>query len=371
MSFTAGIICVLLAAGAGAPSDEPRWSDEPDLKPGVEGPFGSAQDRPAARASSPKLSFDALPEPPKASDDARVKRFLGALAGGVVGLGASMALMPLGDNTGCFGGPCVSALQGFLGILAPLLTVGGAWLGYEVLGGDGGLVTPVLALPPAILLALGLLSVAGAQDASTAVALLPMLVASGAFLVGGAAFSLDLRSRQLERLGAAASWGRAGAGRVAVTALVTMLAVGGAAGMSALLFALGQYSALGFVLVLAGASAGTLAAAAAAWGVHRALDGRGTFGAALLGLGIGWATTFLGVALYALSQGGFSTTFSPLRNTSGTILFVELVAASAVFLPVLALEWSHTNAVEGSLPKFSLSAAPIPQGGMVAAAVRF
>lgn len=357
VSFTAGIVCLLLASGGGG--TDPIWSDEPT----------ASELKPASKAAA--MSFDALPEPPKASDDARVKRFLGALAGGVVGLGGSMALMPLG-NGGCFGGPCVSFVHGLVGLFAPLLSLGGAWLGYELLGGDGGLLTPVLALPPAILIALGLLSIAGAQDANTALALAPFLVASGAFLVGGAALSLDSRSRQLERLGAAASWGKAAAGRVAVTSLVTAVSVLAAAGFSVLLFAVGQYSALGLVLTTVGALAGTFGAAAAAWGVHRGMDGRGTFGSALVGLGIAWLTTFAGLGLYALSQssGGFPG-FNPLRNTSGTILFAELVVASATFLPVLALEWSHTNAVEASMPKFSFSAAPLPQGGMVAAAVRF
>ena len=357
MSFTAGIVLLLLA-NPGA--EDPVWSDEPtasELKPD------------SAKTTPPAMRFDALPEPPKASDDARVKRFLGALAGGVVGLGGAMALMPLGDG-GCFGGPCVSFVHGLVGIFAPLLSLGGAWLGYELMGGDGGLFTPAIALPPAILIALGLLSIAGAQDATSAISLMPFLIASGAFLVGGSALALDLRSRQLEGLGAAASWGKAGAGRVAVTTLVTMLSVAGAVAFSALLYALGGYGALSAVFVVAGAAAGTFGAAAAAWGVHRAMDGRGSFGATLGAFGLGWLAVLGGTGLYALSQGGFSR-FSPLRSTSGTILFVELVAASAVFLPVLALEWSHTNAVEASLPKFSFSAAPTPQGGMVAAAMRF
>lgn len=358
VSFTAGIVLLLLAnPGAG----DPVWSDEPTA---------SERQLTPSKTNTPAMNFDALPAPPKASEDARVKRFLGALAGGVVGLGGSMALMPLGDASGCFGGPCVSFVHGLVGVFAPLLSLGGAWLGYEIMGGDGGLFTPAIALPPAILIALGLLSIAGAQDATTALSLMPFLIASGAFLVGGSALALDLRSRQLEGLGAAASWGKAGAGRVAVTSLVTMLSVAGAVAFSGLLYALGGYGALSAVFVVAGAAAGTFGAAAAAWGVHRAMEGRGSFGATLGAFGIGWLAVLGGTGLYALSQGGFST-FSPLRSTSGTILFVELVAASAVFLPVLALEWSHTNAVEASLPKFSFSAAPTPQGGMVAAAMRF
>ena len=137
MSLTAGIVLLLLVnSGDG----DPAWSDEPTA---------SERQLTPSKASTPAMSFDALPAPPKASDDARVKRFLGALAGGVVGLGGAMALMPLGDATGCFGGPCVSFLHGLVGVFAPLLSLGGAWLGYEIMGGDGGLLTPAIALPPA------------------------------------------------------------------------------------------------------------------------------------------------------------------------------------------------------------------------------
>ena len=316
MSFTAGLVVLLFAAGG---ADEPRWSDEPT----------PTELTPTPKRATPQLNFDALPEPPKVADDARVKRFLGAFAGGVVGLGAAVALMPLGDGTGCFGGPCVSFVHGLVGVFAPLLSLGGAWLGYQLTGGDGGLFTPSAALVPAILLALGLSSIAGAQDSNSALSLMPFLIASGAFLAGFSALSLDTRSRQLEHLGAAASWGKAGGGRVAITALVALFAAGGAVGMSVLLFALGQYSALGLVLGTVGAAAGTLGAASAAWGVHRAMDGRGSFGSALAGFGIGWLTTFAGLGLFALTQsaGSFSPFGSPVRNTASTILFVELVAA--------------------------------------------
>lgn len=344
----------------GAPT-EPKWSDEPaahDLKPlnAKAGPPGA-------------VNFDALPALPKTSDDARVKRFLGALTGGVVGLGASLALMPLGDGTGCFGGPCVSFVHGLVGTFAPLLALGGAWLGFELMGGDGGLLTPSLALGPALLVALALLSVARDMDSNTALSLMPYLIASGAFLAGGAALALDLRARQLSLLGGAAGWAKAPPGRVALTALVTALTATATGFVTALLVAVAQFSALGPILGIISAATGTLGVAAAGWGVHRAMGGRGTFLSALAGLGVGWVVTLAGAGLYALSQGGF--TFSPIRNTSGVVMLVELGIASAVFAPTLALEWSHSNAIEASLPTFSFSAAPINQGGMVAASMRF
>ena len=50
---------------------------------------------------------------------------------------------------------------------------------------------------------------------------------------------------------------------------------------------------------------------------------------------------------------------------------VGLGAMAGLFVPLLALEWSHTNALEASLPKFVFSAAPTPNGGMVGASMRF
>lgn len=355
MSLTAAVFCLALSLGAADP-----------------GPTETqAADAPSAKAAPNKLTtFDELKPLPQTSDDARIKRFIGAFTGGVVVLGATLALMPLGDAVGCFGGPCVTFLHGMVGLFAPLLAVGGAWLGYTLMGGDGGLLAPTIALAPALLIALALLSVAKETNANTALSLMPYAITAGVFLSGGAALALDLRSRQLARLGAAASWGSAPAGRVAVTALVTGLAGGGAAVVSGILFALGSFSALGSILLIAAAAAGSVGVAAAGWGVHRAMGGRGTFLAALSGLGIGWLVTLGGGVLFALAQNSF-TAFSPIRNTAGGLLLAELGVASAVFAPTLALEFSHTNAVEASLPSFTFGASPITQGGMVSAGMRF
>ena len=361
MTLTATLIFLALGAGSvGEDPSEPKWSDEPtatDLKPSpLKTPAGA-------------VTFDALPPVPHTSDDARVKRFLGALSGGVVGLGASLALMPLGDAVGCFGGPCVSFLHGLIGTFAPRLALGGAWLGFELLGGDGGLVTPSIALAPAVLLALALLSVARDADANTALALMPYLITSGLFLAGGAALALDLRARQLSSLGGASGWATASPGRVALSVLVTALAGTGAGLVSVLLSLLANFTVIGPILAVVGAVTGTVGTAAAAWGVHRAMNGRGSFLSALSGLGLAWVVAFAGAGLFALAQGGFA--FSPVRNTAGVLLVTELSIASAVLAPTLALEWSHTNAIEASLPTFSFGAAPTPQGGMLSAGMRF
>lgn len=350
MSLTAAVFCLWVSLGAAESASTDSAS--------------------AVTAPTDKLTnFDALPPLPQTSDDARVKRFLGAFTGGVVGLAASLSLMPLGDTAGCFGGPCVSFLHGMVGLFAPLLSIGGAWLGYTLMGGDGGLLTPTIALAPAILIALALLTAAKETDATTALRMMPYVVTAGAFLSGGAALALELRSRQLARLGAAASWGSAPAGRVAITSLVTVLAGGGAAAISGLLFALGSFTALGPILLIVAAAAGSVGVAAAGWGVHHAMGGRGSFLSALAGLGIGWLVTLGGGALFAVSQN--FTTFAPVQNTAGTILLAELGVASAAFAPALALEFSHTEAIEASLPSFTIGASPLSQGGMISAGMRF
>ncbi|HEY1087406.1 MAG TPA: hypothetical protein VGE37_06920, partial [Archangium sp.] len=83
----------------------------------------------------------------------------------------------------------------------------------------------------------------------------------------------------------------------------------------------------------------------------------------------GWLFTGAGLALFALSQGSFN--FSAIRSTAGSVMFAELAIIAGMFAPVLALELSHTAAVEAGLPKIQFSAAPIRDGGMVGASMRF
>jgi hypothetical protein len=326
---------------------------------------------PTTTAAPPDaVNFDALPELPRVSDDARVKRFLGALAGGVVGLGATLAFMPLADVP-CFGfglSGCVSAGQGILGTVAPLVSAVGALVGFNLMGGEGGFVTPFASVVPAALAALLLSNIARDAGAEASLALVPYLIASGVFLVGGSALALDLRARQLGELGGAAGWAQAPAGRVGVISLVGTLTIAASTALTVLTAALCRDPACMAIPVTVGASL-LVASAASVWGVHRAMGGRGSFLSALLAMGAGTAATFGGVGLFLLSQS--STTFGGPRNTASTILAFELGAICALFLPALALEWSHANTVRASLPSFSFSAAPTPSGAMVAGAMRF
>ncbi len=316
--------------------------------------------------------FDALPPQPQVSDDARVQRFLGAFAGGVVGLAAGLSLMPLGDASAfCFpAGSCVSAVHGMFGAFAPLLSLTGAFLGYQLMGGSGSLLTTAVAMAPAVLIALTLLSIAAEAGASTALEFAPYMVGAGVFLAAGAALSLDLRAQQLNSLGGASSWGGASAGRVALTSLVSLLTVGSSVALTALTAALCRSAECVALPVTVGAVL-SLAAAASVFGVHRALNGRGNFAAVLLGMGTALAVSGAATGLFITAQGGFGGAFSPVRSTSATVLLLELAFISGIFFPMLALEWSHSANVKSALPSFTMGAAPLREGGMVSAALRF
>lgn len=353
----------------------------------------SATDKPAVTTlvmDPPAANHAALfdQEPPQApspsmAEDGRLKRFLGALSGGVVGLAAGLALMPAGDaTTFCGVGPfappggCVGGFHIMSGILAPLLSVTGAFLGYQLMGGEGSLLTAAAAMVPAVLVAMTLLAVAAEAGAMTTLELAPYFVASSAVLVGGAALALDLRGSQLSQLGGAASWGGAASGRVGLSSLVSLLTVGASVAGTTLV-GVATCSGAGspaFCVPFSaavGAGLGALSALAV-YGVHQALGGRGTLTAAMLGMGVALAMSgAIFGGFFAAAGGPFTTNFSQVRNTSGAILMTEALVIAGTFFPMLALEWSHTNAVKSSLPGISFSAAPVREGGMVAAAMRF
>ena len=310
------------------------------------------------------VRFDELPDAaPRVGDDARVKRFLGAFAGGLVGLGATLALMPLADGDFTCPG-CTNGWHIVLGATAPVVSMVAAWLTFSLLGGDAGLLTPVVAFIPAVLATLLMANIAKDTEANTLVAQLPFLVASGFFFAGGSALALDARARQLAGLGTARAWGGADAGRVAVTSVVSATSTAVSALFSVLLGTLNPFVgiAAGFVQ--------SLGVAAATWGVHRGMKGKGALSAALAGMGVGAALTFAAVGLYALSQSSFSS-FNAMRSTGAILLTVQLGAMAALFAPTLALEFSHSLEVEAAMPKFTVGAAPVREGAMLSAGLRF
>lgn len=321
-------------------------------------------------------NFDSLPPPPpQVSDDRRVQQFVGALAGGVVGLGAGFALIGLGDAfpTGCFpGGACLNFFHGAAGTLTPLLSLVGAFAGFQVMGGDGSLLTTAVAMAPAAVIGLMLITIAMEAGAVTPLDFMPYAIGAGAFLVGGAALSLHLRSVQLSSLGGAASWGGASGARVALTSLVSLLTVGASVVLTSLLTAalIWPLQAAGAVIAGAGGVALSVASAFTIYGTHRALNGRGSAGAAFAGLGVALAASGAAFAFF-IANGSTAGVFSPLPSTSSGILMVELAIIAGTFFPMLALEWSHTNAVKSSLPGVTFGAAPLREGGMVSASLRF
>ncbi len=334
----------------------------------------------AAPVAEGAFSFDAQPSPPSMNNDRRVQRFLGALAGGAVGLGGTLAFTPLAGE-GCtpsFGVvSCFSFGQGLLVTLAPLVSVTGAWLGWLLAGGEGNPLVASAAIPAAALVTMALMALSGVMQSRTGLDFMPFIIAGSAVLVGGAALALDLRQNQLASLGGASEWGSAAAGRFTVESLVSLLTLGASTGLVLLLnFILPWYAFGGGPALLAAAmalSAGglSLAAAATVFGVHRAMGGKGTFRAALLGTGLTVTAVGAGLALLLpnLFSGGSFTLQAQTSISSASFFLMATVAA--LFVPAMALEWSHAENTRSKLPALSFGAAPLPEGGMVSAGLRF
>ncbi len=318
-------------------------------------------------------TFDALPEPPRIADDGRVQRFLGALAGGAVGLGAMLAPMPLFDDPASCGGfgSCGNGGHALMLGLAPLVSVVGAWLGWMLGGGTSTPLVAAVAIPLAGLLTLALLGVTANGQRDTLVPTLPVLIAGGAALVGSAALAMDARQQQLAGLGNAGGWASASAGRLALTSLVSLLTIGASAAATAL-SSIGLFfgSGVGLVMPFVVGGALSLASAATVFAVHRALGGQGTFRSALLGMGLAVTAAGGALGLFFASTPAGLTGFGP-RDGTALISMISVMSIAALLVPALALEWSHTETVKRRLPSMSFGAAPLREGGMVSAAMRF
>lgn len=316
-------------------------------------------------AEGPASDALVLPEPlpdaeaPVVDDgDRRVKRFLGAMAGSLLGFTATAGLSAFA------GTPCPSwcATPGQLGLalLAPFVAAVGAWAGHSLLGGDAGFMTPLVAIVPAVLISL-LTALATQMLVMTVGELMPGLAATAAVLSGGMALALEVRSRQLERV-APDSRGDASAARIAATSLLSFVGTGTAL-LASLLIYQGCLETCGIV---AGGVGGLLLAAGviSTWGVHHAMRGRGSVWPAL---GVGVLAAGLSVGLVASVS---RTTFSGGATVVGLDGIVLGVLTSTVLVPLL-LEWSHTDVVGSSAPRFSFGAAPTPSGASMSALVRF
>lgn len=285
--------------------------------------------------------------------DGATKRFVGALVGGAVGAALPLVTGGLATN-GC---PSMVVCPGWAfagGLAAPVLAVVGSSIGYALMGGE-----------PSVGVALA--GMLGGLGAAAAVLFFDAFISGipnsrpgwpSLFVASGLAVSFSVlamvaRSEAVERLPFIASPMR----RVVLTALSLV----GTLGLEALLIGLAATSGsslLTAVLVLGALGASPLIPVA----VHRALGGRGSFGAAYLG----WAAS-LGVAgigfLGILATGSSLFTLDPRFIGLSAISITGGVLAAALGVP-LFLEWSHGNALieesEKALAvKAQLSVAPV------------
>lgn len=318
--------------------------------------------------TTPRPVFlEPVTEAPHAGDDARVKRFMGALAGGIVGAGLGLAMMPLGDSGCVFGGVCVTSWQSIAAVLTPLLALGGTWAGFQLLGGDAGLLaTSATALPAGILAALMLLSTP--SNALQLRDFTPFLIGSLAALVGLSSLALELRARQVEGLLGRTEQGSSPVGRVLLETLVT---AGIAATTGLFLGLTGATCYGGTGCTVAVVSLGVLSViglAPTTWGLHKAMRGQGSLLSAFVGLLMAVGASAI---VIPLSVGTSVATSSSIRSTAGILIAVESVAIGSMVMSSVALEWSHTEHVGSAGVQVSLSGGPIQGGAAVGAALRF
>jgi hypothetical protein len=309
--------------------------------------------------------LDPDPAPIAVADDARLKRFVGALVGGVVGAGLGYGLVALGkEPQECPG--CGSTASIAAGFATPALTLLGTFVGWQVMGGDGAALAPFAAALPAAVV-LGLLLVAVPQFMPTTAQLVPELLVGTLALIALGTLALDLREHQLAGLRVRAR-GEAPVGRV--------LAEVGAGLGAALLSGLGAAAVLalsygsGVVFAVGLGALGAVGAALTTWGVHRAMRGQGGALAALAGMALAAVTAAIALPL-GLVGGGLGQRGSPMATT-GAILAVAAPTVAVLTFTTLALEWSHAAAQdEASAPAIAVSGSPLPGGGMLAASLRF
>lgn len=315
--------------------------------------------RPAAKPQEPEQPAFRPPEStePERWSAGATKRFVGALLGGAVGAALPLVTGGLATNGCASTSPCPGwAFVG--GLAAPVLAVVGASLGYALMGGEPSVGAALAGM-------MGGLAAAAAILAFEAIISLqptsrpgwPIVVAASSLAASLSVLAMVARSEALERVPFIAS----PASRVVLTALSLV----GTLGLETLLLAFAASTGSVFltpVLILAALGTTPLIPAA----VHRALGGRGSFGAAYLG----WAAS-LGVA--GLGILGIIATSASLFG--GDPRFIGLLTvsitggslAAALGVP-LFLEWSHANTLleesRGPAVKAQLSIVPLSGGAM-------
>lgn len=287
------------------------------------------------------------------------KRFVGALLGGAIG--AALPLIPgaLATN-GC---PALAPCPGWslvAGVTAPLLSVVGASLGYSLMGGEpsvgaalAGMIGGLAAAAALQLLDLVL------SSQPTSRPRWPAIVAASGLAVSLSVLAMESRSDALEGAPFIAS----PASRVVLTALSLVGILGIESLTVGLLATASGGGVLAAVIVVASLGVTPLVPIA----VHRALGGKGSFGAGYLG----WAAS---LAVAGIAVGGIVAGASSLFRPDPALISVFAISitggslAAALGVP-LFLEWSHGNtlleeAENAPAVKAQLSVVPVSGGAM-------
>ncbi|MDP1922525.1 MAG: hypothetical protein Q8L14_40160 [Myxococcales bacterium] len=309
--------------------------------------------RPGSKPLQREVRRPASTEPERWSAGA-TKRFVGALLGGAIGAALPLTPGALATN-GC---PTLAPCPGWglvAGIAAPLLSVLGASLGYSLMGGEPSVGAALAGLIGglAAAAALSLLDLALSTQ-PTSRPRWPAIVAASGLALSFSVLAMEARSDALDRAPFIAS----PASRIVLTALALVGTLGIEALVVGLLASTFGGGVLAAVIVVASLGLTPLVPIA----VHRALDGKGSFGAGYLG----WAAS---LAVAGIAVVGIAATSSSLFSGDPALISILAISitcgslAAALGVP-LFLEWSHGNALieeseNAPAVKAQLSFAPV------------
>jgi hypothetical protein len=300
-------------------------------------------DEPAADPEALTAADESVVHSEQQREDDRVVRIGATALGGALGI--AMPLL-LGWAWMSANGRCTFSCDVPMGVMSsflPLTAALGLALPHDLRGGRAGVGFGLAGMLAGYITATGALAIGSVLSNTrwTATAPLPGAGLAAALSLVGAVAALELRHSELEA--GAAEWkvGRAFA-EGAVFWLPAVVSEG--------LFVLGSFSvsnvgggALSVVLLAAGSAATLGLATAAAWGTHRALDGRGSFWSAMVGALASSSVASLFLAIHAVGppDGGLS------GSRGGTTMIIPLAAFTALIAvvgPSAGLEWSSARA---------------------------
>lgn len=304
------------------------------------------------------------PEPiAESADHGRVRRFLGAFLGGVVGFGVPLALAPVFS---CAGGvSCLGAGHLALAFSSPLLGLTGSVAGYVAAGGRAS-AAGLGAIFPAALTTLGVMGAMSQMDPALLTSWLPAAIAGGAVLSLTSAALLTWREDATAELdeapGTTATRVRVAATIAASTAMALAGFVAVIGGTLACSYGCSATMALTLsTLLLAGHAYAT-------WAVHRALGGRAPAWSPLLLMALDLAATGLVVLAAWLPGSTFGGFSEGARNGLAVFTAATAAVAGLSIAPMLVFEALHTHALRSSKAgALHVGVAPAPGGGLVTA----